>query len=75
MSFVLLEDQRRPMPKRPFVVFGSFRPLRPLYRVVRLTVTATRSLTARVKTLLRLPNRETQAILEPTYEVLPDKQS
>jgi len=37
MAFVLLEDLRRPMPKRARAVFRSFRLVRPLFTICRYT--------------------------------------
>lgn len=74
MSLVLLEDQKRPMSKHRYVVFDSFRPLRPLYRLARFTYHSSRLIAARVSRIIRLPGR-TANDQQPAYEVLPHKHS
>ena len=74
MSLVLLEDQKRPLPKHRYVVFDSFVPLRPFYRIARFTYRSTRLLAARVSQILRRPG-SAQTDREQVYEVLPHKQS
>jgi hypothetical protein len=46
MSFVLLEDQKRPLPRIRYAIFGSVRIVRPWYRIARFTYRSSRYLAA-----------------------------
>ncbi|HEU4964867.1 MAG TPA: hypothetical protein VFV52_13565 [Bacilli bacterium] len=53
MSFIVLEDQKKPLPKRGTAVFRSIRIVKPLLKLARFTFRSSRFLIARTLWIVR----------------------
>lgn len=64
MSFIVLEDQRKPLPKRQVAVFASFRIVKPLLKMARFTFRGSRFLLQKAVWVVR-GDRPTKAPTAP----------
>ena len=69
MSFVLLEDQKRPLPRVRYAIFGSVRIVRPWYRIARFTYRGSRYLATQCSRVWLRIRRERPAGDEPIRDV------